>query len=45
MLRAAARGGSLVELSQSLAAHGGPSLGTLMGYQAEPARPPRSSAA
>jgi NO-binding membrane sensor protein with MHYT domain/GGDEF domain-containing protein len=45
MLRAAARGGSLVELSQSLAAHGGPSLGTLMGYRADDAPPRRSSAA
>lgn len=45
MLRAAARGGSLVELSQALAAHGGPSLATLVGYQAEPVPPTRSSAA
>lgn len=45
MLRAAARGGSLVELSQALAAHGGPSLSTLMGYRADDAPPRRSSAA
>lgn len=45
MLRAAARGGSLVELSQALAAHGGPSLSTLMGYRAEDAPLPRSTAA
>jgi GGDEF domain-containing protein len=45
MLRAAARGGSLVELSQALAAHGGPSLSTLMGYRADDAPPRRTSAA
>ncbi|KFN46461.1 MHYT domain-containing protein [Arenimonas metalli] len=45
MLRAAARGDSLVELSQALAAHGGPSLSTLLGFQADEDLPTRTSAA
>jgi GGDEF domain-containing protein len=45
MLRAAARGDSLVELSQALAAHGGPSLGTLLGFKADEELPSRTSAA
>jgi NO-binding membrane sensor protein with MHYT domain/GGDEF domain-containing protein len=44
MLRSAARGGSLVELTQALAAHGGPSLRTLMGYRADDPSP-RTTAA
>lgn len=45
MLRAAAQGGTLVELAQSLAAHAGPSLATLMGVVVRDERPARPSAA
>ena len=45
MLRAAAQGGSLIELTQSLAAHGGPSLSTLMGFRAGDEQASQSSAA
>lgn len=45
MLRAAARGGSIIEFGQLLAAYGDRSLGAITSYRGEPAPPVRSSAA